>query len=111
MVVDGWLEATSTSARADGVSIGSCLLDALLDACENKVSEDGLVGAITEDRADNRACKVACEMTLEEDLNLGNRFRHFFGMRGWLAETGERLIPPRWLAVEDRLGFTHVEAH
>ena len=77
--MDGRLEETSASAWADRFSTGSCFFDALLDACKNEVSEDGWVGGFTEDRANNRACKVACEMTLEEHLNLGNRIAHFFG--------------------------------
>ena len=77
--MDGRLEETSASAWADRVSTRSCFFDALLDACKNEVSEDGWVGSFTEDHADNRACKVACEIALEEDLNLGNRIAHFFG--------------------------------
>ncbi len=77
--MDGRLEETSAPAWAGRVSTGSCLFDAPLDACENKVSEDGWVGGFTEDRAHNRACEVACEMALEEDLNLGNRLAHFLG--------------------------------
>ena len=41
--VDERLEATGASAWADGVPTGSCLFDALLDACKDKdeVGKDG----------------------------------------------------------------------
>ena len=71
--MDERLEVTGAPTWADSVSTGSRLFDALLDPCENEAGEDGLVGALAEDRADNRACNVACEMILEEALYLGNR--------------------------------------
>ena len=89
--MDERLEVTGARACADSVSTGACLFDALLDPCENEAGEDGLVGAFAEDRADNRACNVACKMILEEALYLGNRI----GLRrrdgGYLAHGGLRL--------------------
>ncbi len=66
------LEATTASARADGIPTHSGLCGALLDAREDKVGEDGRIGALVEDCADNGASEVACERALEEDLDLGD---------------------------------------
>ena len=72
VVVGLRLEATTASAWADSISTHSGLCDALLNAREDKVGEDGRVAALVEDCADNGASEVACEMVLEEDLDLGN---------------------------------------
>jgi hypothetical protein len=72
VVVDERLEATTAPAWADRVSARGCLCDALLDACEDEVGEDGRVGAFAEDSADNRTRKVTRERALEEDLDLGD---------------------------------------
>ena len=66
------MEVTTASAWADGVSTCSGLCDALLDAREDKVGEDGRIIAFVEDSTDNVAGKVACERVLEEDLDLGD---------------------------------------
>jgi len=73
------MEATTTSAWTDGIFALSGLCDALLDACEDEVGEDGWVGTFAEDSSEDRARKVTCERALEEDLNLGYLCRHF----GW----------------------------
>ena len=72
VVVSLRLEATTASARADGVSTLSGLCDALLNSRDDKVGEDGRVAALVEDCADNGAGEVACERVLEEDLDLGD---------------------------------------
>ena len=72
VVVGSRLEATTASARADGVSTHSARCDALLDAREDEVGDDGRVGGFIEDCGDDRAGEVACEMILEEDLDLGD---------------------------------------
>ena len=71
-VVGPRLETTAAPARADGVSAHSGYCDAVLDARENEVGDDGGVGAIVEDCTDNRAGKVACKRILKEDLDLGD---------------------------------------
>ena len=65
VVVGSRLEATTTSARADGVSTHGARCDALLDAREDEVGDDGRVGGFVEDCGDDRAGEVACEMILE----------------------------------------------
>jgi hypothetical protein len=69
--MDDRLEVTTASAWAYSVPTRHCLSDTLLDAREDEVGEDCWVGAFAEDSADNGAGKVACERTLEEDLDLG----------------------------------------
>ena len=66
------LEVTTTPAWADGISTHSGLCDALLNAREDKVGEDGRIAALIEDCADNGASEVACERVLKEDLDLGD---------------------------------------
>jgi hypothetical protein len=72
VVVGLRLEATTASAWADGVSTHSGLCDALLNAREDKVGEDGRVGALAEDCTDNGAGEITCEGIMEEDLDLGD---------------------------------------
>jgi len=64
------LQATTTPARAGGISTCTGLCDALVDAGEDEVGENGRVGAPVEDCADNGPGEVACESVLEEDLDL-----------------------------------------
>jgi len=69
-VVGCRLEATAAPARADGISTLSGLFYALLDAREDEVGDDGRVGALAEDCADDRAGEVACKRVMKEDLDL-----------------------------------------
>jgi len=86
--VDERLEVTAASAWADSVSTGSCLFDALLDACKDEVGEDGWVGAFAEGRADNRAC-------VGEDLYLGNGAKFFLGKKLVARRDGGYLVHGR----------------
>ena len=72
MVVGLRLEVTTTPAWADGVSTHGGLCDALLDAREDEVGEDGRIAALIEDCANYGASEVACESVLKEDLDLGD---------------------------------------
>jgi hypothetical protein len=65
-------EVTTAPAWAYGASTCSGLCDALLDAHEDKVGEDGRIAAFVEDCTDNGAGEIACERVLEEDLDLGD---------------------------------------
>ena len=66
------LEATTAPTWADGVPTRSGLCDALLNACEDKVGEDGRVGALAEDCTDHGVGEIACERILKKDLDLGD---------------------------------------
>ena len=66
------LEVTTTPAWADGVSTRSSLCDALLNAREDEVGEDGWVGASAEDCTDNGAGEIACQRVLKKYLDLGD---------------------------------------
>ena len=66
------LEATAASTRADGVPTHGGYCDALLDAREDEVGDNGGAGALVEDCTDNRAGEVACKRILKEDLDLGD---------------------------------------
>ena len=72
VVVGPRLEVTTTPTWADGVSSRSSLRDALLNAHEDKVGEDGWVGAPAEDCTDNGAGEIACQRMLKKYLDLGD---------------------------------------